>query len=84
METAAVRDLRNHTREILERVEGGQPVTITVSGRPVAQLVPLERGITWMPRDEFIRRFADSQADAGMAQDLRALIGDQTTGDLDA
>lgn len=84
METAAARDLRNNTRQILKRVEAGLPVTITVSGRPVAQLVPLDRGITWMPRDEFVRRFADREADPAMAQDLRELVGDETTDDLNA
>ncbi|MFP5225862.1 MAG: type II toxin-antitoxin system Phd/YefM family antitoxin [Actinomycetota bacterium] len=84
METAAARDLRNNTRQILKRVEAGQPVTITVSGRPVAQLVPLDTGITWMPRDEFVRRFADRQADPAMAQDLLEVVGNQTTDDLDA
>ena len=38
-----MRDLRNHGGDILDRVEAGEPVTVTRSGRPVAQLRPLPK-----------------------------------------
>jgi antitoxin (DNA-binding transcriptional repressor) of toxin-antitoxin stability system len=38
-----VRDLRNHGGDILDRVEAGERVTITRSGRPVAELSALPR-----------------------------------------
>ncbi|MGB3685672.1 MAG: type II toxin-antitoxin system prevent-host-death family antitoxin [Ornithinimicrobium sp.] len=41
MPTVASRDLRNHTRDVLAKVEDGATVTITVHGRPVARLVPV-------------------------------------------
>lgn len=36
-----VRDLRNHGREVLERVVAGERLTVTRAGRPVAELHPL-------------------------------------------
>jgi prevent-host-death family protein len=39
----SVRDLRNHTRDVVRAVEAGETVTLTVSGRPVADLVPHRR-----------------------------------------
>jgi prevent-host-death family protein len=38
MSTVAVRDLRNHTRKILDRVNAGESIVITVDGRPTAEL----------------------------------------------
>lgn len=34
------KDLRNNVAEILRRAEAGEEITITVAGRPVAQLGP--------------------------------------------
>jgi prevent-host-death family protein len=39
----AVRDLRNHGGEILKRVAGGETLTVTRDGAPVAELRPLPR-----------------------------------------
>jgi prevent-host-death family protein len=39
----SVRDLRNHTRDVVRAVEAGETVTLTVSGRPVADLIPHRR-----------------------------------------
>lgn len=35
-----MRDLRNNTAKVLAAVEAGTPVTLTVHGRPVADIVP--------------------------------------------
>jgi prevent-host-death family protein len=43
MTEVAIRDLRNHGGEILTRVEGGEAMTVTRDGRPVAELRPLPR-----------------------------------------
>lgn len=40
METIPQKELRNNVAEILRRAEAGEDFTITVSGRPVAQLGP--------------------------------------------
>lgn len=36
----SVRELRNHTARVIAAVEGGEPVVLTVHGRPVADIVP--------------------------------------------
>jgi prevent-host-death family protein len=36
----SVRDLRNRTPDVVRAVEAGETVTLTVSGRPVADIVP--------------------------------------------
>ncbi|MFW5882784.1 MAG: type II toxin-antitoxin system Phd/YefM family antitoxin [Verrucomicrobiota bacterium] len=41
METATVRDLRNHYSRVIDIVTGGQEVTITRYGKPVAKLIPV-------------------------------------------
>lgn len=39
----SVRDLRNHGREVLGRVQAGETLIITSAGNPVAELRPLPR-----------------------------------------
>ena len=49
MADVASRDLRNNTRALLERVEAGESITITVDGRPVATLEPAgRRPASWL------------------------------------
>jgi len=43
MTEVAVRDLRNHGGDILDRVAGGEVLTVTRDGRPIAELRPLPR-----------------------------------------
>jgi prevent-host-death family protein len=40
MATIPQKELRNNVAEVLRRAEAGEELTITVSGRPVAQLGP--------------------------------------------
>ena len=81
MSEVASRELRNNTRALLDRVEAGEAVTITVAGRPVAVLQPLARRARWLTREEFVRTIGAHQADAGLAAELRDLAG-ETTDDL--
>lgn len=41
--TVSIRDLRNHGGDVVDRVIAGEHLTITRSGRPVAELIPLRR-----------------------------------------
>ena len=41
------KELRNHVGEVLRRAERGERLTVTVSGRPVAELGPI-RARTWV------------------------------------
>lgn len=36
----SVRELRNHTARVIALIESGEPVVLTVHGRPVADIVP--------------------------------------------
>lgn len=78
MAEVASRELRNNTRSLLERVESGEAVTITVDGRPVAVLQPVGRRPRWLGRDEFVRRISSHQADAALRRDLARLAPDST------
>lgn len=66
------RELRNHTAEVLRRVEQGERVQITVNGHPVAELGPLSERATWVPSDQLVREFRGLLApDDPLAQELR-------------
>jgi prevent-host-death family protein len=41
MTRISIRDLRNHGGDVVDRATGGEAITITRSGRPVAELRPL-------------------------------------------
>lgn len=40
--TVGVRELNQHTRRVLDVVRGGESVTVTDHGRPVARIVPIQ------------------------------------------
>jgi prevent-host-death family protein len=80
----SVRDLRNHTSEVLRRVEAGETVTVTVDRRPVARLVPLPPRRDSMPTSELFARLAQlgGGADPELRDELREILTD-TTDDID-
>ncbi len=43
MDEVNIRQLRNNGGEVVERVQAGERLTVTRSGRPVAELRPLPR-----------------------------------------
>ena len=43
MASVSIRELRNHGGDVVDRVERGEPVTITRAGRAVAELRPVGR-----------------------------------------
>lgn len=43
MDTVTIRELRNNGGAVIDRVRTGQRLTVTRSGRPVAELRPLPR-----------------------------------------
>lgn len=84
MTDVASRELRNETAAVLNRVKAGEDVTITVNGRPVARLIPVEpHRRRWLPRAEVAERLHLHQADPGLRGDLADLV-DEQTGDLDS
>jgi prevent-host-death family protein len=78
MTDVASRELRNNTRALLDRVEAGESITITVDGRPVAVLQPTGRRPRFMAREAFIQGLLSHRADAGLRADLRELAPDMT------
>ena len=78
MPDVASRELRNSTRSLLDRVQSGETITITVDGRPTAILAPIGRRPRWVPRSEFASTVLTHQADPGLAEDLDELAGEMT------
>jgi prevent-host-death family protein len=69
----SARDLRNHTRDVLERAERGEPVRITVNRKPVAELRPIDDRPTWVSGKAMEHAISSAPADPGLLDDLRPL-----------
>jgi prevent-host-death family protein len=77
MTTIASRDLRNHTADVLRQVSEGTPVTITVNGAPVADVIPHRSGRrSALSRAELKELLSRHQADPGLRDDLAQLGSD--------
>jgi prevent-host-death family protein len=75
------RDLRNDVSAVLRRVEAGEHLRVTVSGRPVAEIVPLPKRPRSIPWDAFIQGSERWRADPGFLDELEDLLPG-TTDDL--
>jgi prevent-host-death family protein len=75
MSDVSSRDLRNHTADVLRRVEAGERVRISVNRRPVAELVPLDRP-RWTSGAAMERVLQEALADTGLMGDLAAVRGE--------
>jgi prevent-host-death family protein len=75
------RELRNDVSAVLRRVEQGERLRVTVSGRPVAELVPLPARPRSMGWNAFFRDSERWRADPELADELANLLPD-TTDDL--
>jgi prevent-host-death family protein len=78
MSDIPARDLRNDVSGVLRRVEAGERLRVTVSGRPVAELIPLPRRPETLTWEEFVRDLEDWQADPGLKVQLQELLPDST------
>jgi prevent-host-death family protein len=74
IEDVSVRELRNHTAEVLRRVESGERVRITVDRRPVAELGPLPARSTWVARERVMATLV--QADSELSDELADVLVD--------
>lgn len=72
------RDLRNDVSAVLRRVEHGERLRVTVSGRPVAELLPLPSRPQSMAWEAFFRGSDRWRADPGLTQELADLLPDTT------
>jgi prevent-host-death family protein len=78
MSDVPVRDLRNDVSAILRRVEAGERLRVTVSGRPVAELIPLASRPRSMSWDSFLQGSEGWRADPGLARELADLLPETT------
>jgi prevent-host-death family protein len=75
MSAIPARDLRNHTAEVLRRVESGEEIEVLKDNRPVAKIIPLPRRRQWLPAAEIGHQLAR------LGPELRAVLT-ETTDDL--
>ena len=68
MPTIPQKELRNNVGDVLRRAEAGEEFTITVAGRPVAQLGPARRR-RWVSGPDLLSVWA-TPAPATLADDL--------------
>jgi prevent-host-death family protein len=73
MTTIPQRELRNNVGEILRRAEQGERFTITVAGRPVAELGPPAQERRAPTVAELWRLLAENPVDPAWADDLRRM-----------
>lgn len=78
MSDVPARELRNQISAVLRRVEAGERLRVTVSGRPVAQLIPLRTKPSSLQWADFQRSLEGARADAGLSAELTALVPDTT------
>lgn len=69
MPTIPQRELRNNVSDVLRRAESGERFTITVNGRPVAELGPA-RSNRFAPAQALAGILKGAPVDAGWAQEL--------------
>jgi prevent-host-death family protein len=55
MSHVSIRELRNHGGDVVDRVAGGEEITITRAGKPVAELRPTSRPP--VPADALLARW---------------------------
>ena len=61
----SVRELRNHTARVIAAIESGEPVVLTVHGRPVADIVPRQRRSERRPSAQLLADLDDIARLAG-------------------
>ena len=74
MAEVSIRELRNHGGEVVDRVAGGEHVTVTRRGKQVAELRPVRSNA--VPTAELVRRRAHLPRldPAELRRDLDAVI----------
>ncbi len=81
----SVRELRNHTGRVVSAIEAGEPVVLTVHGRPVADIVPRVQASERRPSDLLLadlRAISARAAALGVQSDAADFETGWTTDDL--
>jgi prevent-host-death family protein len=69
-------DLRNHTADVVAAVRAGEPLSLTVNRRPVADVVPHRTSRSpWVPSSTLRAIVAEAGADARLLADLADVRG---------
>jgi prevent-host-death family protein len=72
----SVRQLRNHTADVVAAVRSGERLSLTVNRRAVADIVPHRMSRDpWVPSSTLRRIVAEAGADAGLMDDLAVVRG---------
>ena len=80
--TIPKREMRNNICEVLRRAEAGERLTITVDGRPVAELGPLRSAPTAATQEDLDAIFAQP-VDPTWVEEILADREAERAGDLD-
>lgn len=73
----SVRELRNSTSQVINELESGEALTLTVNRRPVADIIPhVNASGPWVPASELRRIVSEAPADPGLLDDLAAIRAD--------
>lgn len=75
MVDVSVRELRNHTARVIAAVESGEPVVLTVHGRPVADIVPRRSRSERRPGERLLAELAEI-SDLAAELDVRSSAAD--------
>ena len=79
MSAIPARDLRNHTAEVLRRVEAGEEIEVMRDNRPVAKIIPLSWRRRWLPATEIASELARLGPDTtGLAAELKQTLSGTT------
>lgn len=79
MRTVSIRELRNHTADVIASVEAGERIVLTSNGRPIADVVPHMQRARWIPGDLLLEALAEGAgADRELREDLDRVFGGTT------
>jgi prevent-host-death family protein len=79
--TIPQRELRNDIARVLREVEAGETIEVTIDGRPVARLIPIEGRRTFVPREQIEKLLREAPLDPGFRRDIDEVLG-QTIDEL--
>ncbi|HVS29547.1 MAG TPA: type II toxin-antitoxin system prevent-host-death family antitoxin [Solirubrobacteraceae bacterium] len=72
----SVRELRNHTAQVVAAVRSGERLSLTVNRTPVADIVPHAVARSpWIPANALRQIVAEAGADPGLLHDLAEVRG---------
>ena len=73
-----IRDLRNHTAQVVAAVQAGERLSLTVNGTPVADIVPHQASRSpWVASATLREIVAEAGADRRLLDDLSPVRGER-------